>query len=376
MLQKIIDKPVVIPKYVDRYVDKIVDVKVEVVVPKVIEVPRQQFVDKIVDVGVRAQRVHFRERAQTVPINTILKKNTISAVQKRRFQESSVQLANMVVEHEQLKAEAISLRERVGVRGNIGGLAGVNASAQENERLKRLIYELETSLRQKETERNRLRQTTSTTADVEVIQQVDSQDIPRLQAHIQRVRAENENLRRISARGTFGSQRKQVGTRVSHQDVRREAPVHLGAGGVVTTGRAVSSGPTIRRSAGYATTSTVVGAPATTYVNQGQTVYPGGGVIRTSHSNTQVVRTSGGYGNTTYVGGGSPSTGVITTGAYPTTGVISSTGVRTSGGYTTGVSPGYTTTVGGAGGVIRRSGTHTTNVVNTGIPTNTFVNRY
>jgi len=333
--------------------------------------------DKIVDVGVRAQRVHFRERAQTVPINTILKKNTISAVQKRRFYESSVQLANMVVEHEQLKAESISLRERVGMRGNMGGLSGVNASAQENERLKRMIYELESSLRQKETERNRLRQTSSTAADVEVIQQVDSQDVPRLQAHIQRVRAENENLRRITARGTFGSQRTQVGTRVSHQDVRREAPVRMaGAGGYVSTGRAVSSGPTIRRSAGYATTSTVVGAPATTYLNQGQTVYPGGGVIRTSQSNTQVVRTSGGYGNTTYVGGGSPSTGVITTGAYPTTGVISSTGVRTSGGYTTGVSPGYTTTVGGAGGVIRRSGTHTTNVVNTGIPTNTFVNRY
>jgi hypothetical protein len=328
-IQKIIEKPVVIPRYIDRYVDKIVDVKVEVVVPKVIEVPRQNFIDKVVDLTTRVQRINYRERQQQVPINTILKKNTISALQKRRFHESSVQLANIVVENAKITAELTSLRERGGVRG---GLSGVNASAQENERLRRLVLELESSLRQKETERNRLRQTTSTTGDIEVIQQVDSSDVPRLQAHIQRVRAENENLRRISQRGQFTSNRRQVGTRVSHQDTRRETAVHLPT--TTHTGvRSVSAGLTeVRRSAGYATT----------------------GVVRTSGSGLPTVAQGGAIVRNSGVTGGY-TTGV--TGGY-TTGVAQ--GYSGATGYTTGVS-----TLGGAG-VVRRSAGYSTTLTTGG----------
>lgn len=355
-IQKIIEKPVVIPRYVDRYIDKVVDVKVEVVVPKVIEVPRQNFIDKHVDVTTRVQRVNYREVAQAVPINTILQKNTISAMQKRRFHESSVQLANIVVEHEKLKAEITTLRESTGLRGNLSG--GINASVQENERLKRIIFELESSLRQKETERNRLRQTSSTvTGDVEVIQQVDSSDVPRLQAHIQRVRAENENLRRIAARGTFTSNRRQVGSRVSHQESRREAAIHLPTTHLQTGVRSVSTGLTeVRRSAGYATT----GLPV---------VAQGGSIVRTSggYDTGAVIRRSGGY-TTTHVGSPTHYSTVGTTQLIGGTGLPTVAGdggiVRTSGGYTTGTT----------GGVIRRS--HTNLTTTSTYPTTTMAGTY
>ena len=304
-LQKIIERPVVIPRYVDRYIDKVVDVKIEIVVPKIIEVPRENFIDKVVEVTTRIQRVNYRETAQTVPINTILKKNTISQAQKRRFQESSVQLANVVVENEKMKAEIASLREISHHRQSVGG-ASVNVN--DRDQLQRTIQQLESSLRQKQTERNRLRQTTSTAADLDIREQQDSSDIPKLQAHIQRVRAENENLRRIAAKGGWQSEKRQVGSRISHQTTVREGPT-VGNASVrrsvsTTQTQRVNGGniniiggqPGVRQSNTYNSTTTTYGQPATTSYAQGGAIRPSAGYTQTGTTSYGQPATTTSYG--------------------------------------------------------------------------------
>lgn len=236
-IQKIIEKPIVIPRYVDTYVDKVVDVRVEIVVPKIIEVPMTVEHDKVVDLITRVQRVNYLQRAQTVPINTVLKKHCISHQQKARFQESSVQLANVVVENEKFKAELQYLRERSTNSPQLANpLGGIGASVQENDRLKRLVYELEHSLRAKEAERQNLRnRVVDGTGDIEVTTVTDSQDVARMMEHIRRVRAENENLRAVMSRGSFSQSRVQKGSRVVKTDVIREGLVPSKSYGTHTT---------------------------------------------------------------------------------------------------------------------------------------------
>jgi hypothetical protein len=332
-------------------------------VPKIIEVPRERFIDKVVEVNTRIQRVNYRETAQTVPINTILKKNTISHVQKRRFQESSIQLANTVVENEKMKAELTSFSEIARQRASFGN-TGVNV--QERDRLQRAIYELESSLRTKETERNRLRQTTSTAADMEIFEQQDASDIPKLQSHIQRVRAENENLRRIAAKGGWRSEKRQVGSRVSHQTSHREAPVQSAvrrSTSATITQQRVTGGninilggqPGVRQSGTYTTnnvTRTSAGYSQPGVVssyNQGGYVQ-GGQTTAARSSNTY--RTSGGY---TQVQPATTYTQAQPTSAY-------AQGHNTT--YTQGQPATYTqgqpTSAYTQGGVVRRSQTNTT----------------
>jgi len=281
----------------------------------------------------------------------------------------------MVIEHEKLNAEMHYLRERVVTRGSIStGLSGVGASVQENERLKRIIYELESSLRQKETERNRLRTTTSTAADLDIRQQFDSSDVPRLQSHIQRVRAENQNLRNIAARGQFTSNRVKVGSRISHQETKREAGINTIGGGVYhNTGMVQVQSGVVRRSASSTPVYQQGGYTTGGYTTQGQVIQ--GGVTRTSGgyaTQGQVVqggvtRTSGGYttapgytsttAGPTYVSGGNA-------GYTTTTGGV----MRPSGGYTTttggivGTNTGISQ-LGTTGGVVRRSQTYNTTTV-------------
>jgi hypothetical protein len=304
-IQKIIERPVIIPRYIDRFVDKVVDVRVEVVVPKCIEVPRTIEHDKLVDITTRVQRVHFNQRAQSVPIGTVLKRSVISAVQKQRFYESSVQLANVVVENEKLKAEMQSLRER---SRSVPHLGGVGASVQENERLRRVIFELEQSLRVKEEERMRLRSTAVVSTDLGVTTLTDSSDVPRMLEHIRRVKAENDKLRSIMARGSFSQSKVQVGSRVVRTDVIREGPVQsmtYGAGytslPTVVQGTTFTGTDTIRRSVQG---NTLYAAPApvtytrTSGTHSAQTlVNPSAPIVRSSSTSVQqnVVRTSGGY---------------------------------------------------------------------------------
>ena len=386
-LQKIIERPVVIPRYVDRYVDKVVDVKVEIVVPKIVEVPRQNYIDKIVEVTTRIQRVNYRETAQNVPINTILKKNTISQAQKRRFQESSIQLANTVVENEKMKAELGSLSEIAHHRQLVGS-SGVNVN--ERDQLQRTIQQLESSLRQKETERNRLRQTSSTAADLDIREQQDSSDIPKLQAHIQRVKAENENLRRIAAKGGWHSEKRQVGSRISHQTTVREGPT-VGNASVrrsvsTTQTQRVTGGniniiggqPNVRQSGSYATAGgynqTGVTRTSNTYAQQGATTSYGqpatasyGQPATTSYGQQGATTSYGQQGATTSYG--QPAT---TSYGQPATTSYTQGGVtRTSGGYTQPGSTNYTqggatggyaqpgSTTYSQGGVVRRSQTST-----------------
>jgi hypothetical protein len=295
---------VIIPRYVDRYVDKYVDVRVEVVVPKVIEVPRTIEFDKIVDLNTRVQRVNLVQRSQSVPINTVIKRSVISGHQKQRFYESSVQLANIVIDNEKFKAELQSLRERARSSHLLGG---IGASVQENERLRRIIFELEQSLRAKEEERQRLRSTVVTSTDFGVITVIDSSDAPRLMDHIRRIRAENENLRLLIARGSFGQTRVQVGSHLVRSDVIREGPVQAQSyGAAYTTLPTVVQGTTITSTDGMRRSmqgNALYVAPPTytrtsgTYTTQTLVNPSQAPIVRTSSTSVQqnVVRNSGGY---------------------------------------------------------------------------------
>jgi hypothetical protein len=264
-IQKVIEKPIIIPKYVDRYVDKIVDVRVEVVVPKCVEVPRTVEHDKIVDLITRVQRINYRQRSQSVPINTILKKNSISGHQKRRFQESSVQLANIVVEQEKLKAELQYLRNKATSTPHLSNpLGGIGASVQENERLRRLVFELEQSLRVKEQERQRLRSSVTGNGELDVTTVTDSSDVPRMMDFIRRIKAENEKLKSVLHKGSFVQNRVQKGSRVVKTDVHRESSVPVKNYGTAnlhhstTTNQVGGLRPSQRGTINYATTSNVV----------------------------------------------------------------------------------------------------------------------
>ena len=85
------------------------------------------------------------------------------------FDESSRQLATIMVENEKLKAELYSFRERSQTTSQMKGQAGFlsQASAEENNRLRKVIQELESTLRTTTTERDRLR------SSLQVTQQLD-----------------------------------------------------------------------------------------------------------------------------------------------------------------------------------------------------------
>lgn len=339
-LNKIIEKPVLVPKYVDRYIDKYVDVKVEVPNPVFKEVQRFDQVDVRVDLVTRVQRANYRQTAQTVPVNTIIRRNGISALQKRRFQESSLNLANLAVESEKLRSQLTYLREKGGNRPAITN--GVNASAAENDRLRQLVFQLEQSLRQKTAERDQLRASTSTAADLDVKTTYDGQDIPRLQEHIRRVRAENENLRRIATKGAFQTRRTLVGNRVSHQETKREAPRHTHAGTYSTSPIRSSARTTVLPTTTYATNSIPIASGAT-YTAGTRT---SAGATYTTGTTYPATRTSATYLNTTnaipVTTGTTYTTG--TTGTTYTTGVPTTT-IRRSAGYATNSGAVYTSTI-------------------------------
>jgi hypothetical protein len=366
-LQKIIERPVVVPKYVDRYVDKHVDVKIEIPIPKIVEVPRVTNTDKVVDANVRVQKARYSQRAHTVPINTVIRGQVLSQAQKRRFHESSQLLANAIVENEKIKAEMTYLREKINIRGNITTGLGSNVNQAEVDRLRRVIIDLETSLRTKESERNRLRQTSSTTAEIDVQTRNDASDVPKLQDHIRRVKAENESLRRLANKGKFESTRNFVGQRVSSalggtatgiqnfaNAFRNTAPAsgtllnHSSSAGVLPQ----------RLSSGYTTTNVV---PATTtYNTNGIAGLLGGYATRPS---TTYASTVGVPATTTYGG---------TTTNYGTAGIAGLLGNynnRPSGGYTTttGV-PVATTNYGGTNGIAGLLGNYPTTTTTTGVP--------
>ena len=146
-----------------------------------------------------------------------------------------------------------------------GGFGGQAASIQENERLRQIVFQLEQRLRTQDSERARLRSTVSTAIEMDVRQNVDSSDVIRLQEHIRRVRAENENLRRVASRGQFTNNRVQIGSRIVKTDVRREASsigrsisVPMIRNSATALGIRPAIGSTIMRpSAGY--TSNVIG---------------------------------------------------------------------------------------------------------------------
>ena len=216
VLQKVIERPKVVPKIVDRYVDKHVDVKIEIPIPKIVEVPRASYTDKVVDANIKVQKVRYLQRSHTAPINTLIRGQKLSQKQKQRFHESSQQLASAIIENEKLKAEVFSLKERASVRANAKLGLGMTVSQPEIDKLRRVVADLESSLRTKEAERNRLRSTTNTSvAEIDVQTRTDGQDIPKLQDHIRRVRAENESLKRLANKGKFESTRNFVGQRVS-----------------------------------------------------------------------------------------------------------------------------------------------------------------
>lgn len=292
-LQKIIEKPKVIPRYVDRIVDKYVDVMVEVPVPKIVEVPITLSHDKAVDLFTTVQKVNYRKNIQSVPMNTLIKFDTINPLQKSRFLESTKKLAAIIVENEKLQAELSAFQEKNRIRSSMGSLQGAACTVQEVERLRRICYELDASLKQKEMERNRLRLTTSQTAELEVFQQVDSSDIPKLQSHIQRIRAENENLKAIKARGAFSAKRNKIGSRVSHQETRRENPI------VQSTSMAQSrtSSTGIRRSFNGLASSNIVAAPTqSTYIQQAPLITsPQMRASQTELRRSQAFSSQGGY---------------------------------------------------------------------------------
>jgi hypothetical protein len=216
VLQKVIERPKVVPKVVDRYVDKHVDVKIEIPIPKIVEVPRANYTDKVVDANIKVQKARYLQRSHTAPINTLIRGQKLSHKQKQRFHESSQLLASAIIENEKLKAEALYLKERSNVRANAQLGLGMTVTQAEIDKLRRVVADLESSLRNKEAERNRLRSTTSTSvAEIDVQTRTDGQDIPKLQDHIRRVKAENESLKRLANKGKFESTRNFVGQRVS-----------------------------------------------------------------------------------------------------------------------------------------------------------------
>ena len=395
-LQKIIERPVVVPKYVDRFVDKHVDVKIEVPIPKIVEIPRVNNVDKVVDANVRVQKARYSQRAQTVPINTFVRGQVLSQAQKKRFHESSQLLANSVVENEKLKAELTYLRERINIKGNLGTGLGANVNQAEVDRLRRVIMDLENSLRNKEGERNRLRQTTSTTGEIDVQTRNDGQDIPKLQDHIRRVKAENENLRRIANKGKFESTRNFIGQRVSAalggtatgiqqfaNAFRNTAPVSGATGSFGGQPSSYNAGGVQpqRLSGGY--TSNTLAPSANTFGGAGANNYNTAGLAGLIGG--YATRPSGGYtttttgvpaGATTYGGpsgatnyGGSTGAGAGSN-TYGTSGLAGLAGAyanRPSGGYTTTTTgvPAGATTYGGPSGATNYGGS-------TGAGSNTY----
>jgi hypothetical protein len=304
-LQKIIERPVVVPKYVDRYVDKHVDVRIEVPIPKIVEIPRVNNVDKVVDANVRVQKARYSQRTQTVPINTFIRGEVLSKAQKNRFHESSQLLANTIVENEKVKAELTYLRERINIKGNMQNGLGANVNPAEVERLRRVIADLESTLRNKETERNRLRSTTSTTGEIDVQTRTDGQDIPKLQDHVRRVKAENENLKRIANKGKFESTRNFIGQRVSSalggtatgiqqfaNAFRNTAPVSTSPGFTQQTN---SGNPPQRLSGGF--TNQAATNPTQNYAAGANTYNPSGmGNLIGNFANTRP--SNGGYTTT------------------------------------------------------------------------------
>ncbi len=216
VLQKVIERPKVTPKIVDRYVDKHVDVKIEIPIPKIVEVPKVTYTDKVVDANIKVQKARYLQRSHTAPINTLIRGQKLSQRQKQRFHESSQALANAVVENEKAKAEVLYLKERTNFRSNAQLGLGMTVTQAEIDKLRRVVADLESSLRNKEAERNRLRSTANTSvAEIDVQSRTDGQDIPKLQDHIRRVKAENESLKRLANKGKFESTRNFVGQRVS-----------------------------------------------------------------------------------------------------------------------------------------------------------------
>lgn len=262
------------------------------------------------------------------------------------------------------------------------GQGGIAASTQENERLRKILMELEQKLRTQESERAILKSTVSAPIQMDVNQNVDSSDVARLQDHIRRVRAENENLRKVASKGQFANNRVQVSNRISHQETRREAPRNT-IGAVVTTvvgvpaviRRSVQAAP-VRLSAGYVTSNQIVAhqVPLTTIVNTGlrssyhtpltTTVVNTG--LRSSYNAplTSTYTSSAipiAVTTSTVVGVQRPSAGYISTSYAPTTAIIG--GPRLSANATT-TYIGAPATV---GGVRRSSGYATTSYGATGL---------
>jgi hypothetical protein len=142
--------------------------------------------------------------------------------QKQRFTESSTSLANIMVEQEKMKAELLALKDKWRARTSIESACAF-ASMEENDKMRKICFEMETYIRQKEYERNKLRDICNTPAELEVHQKADSSDIPRIMAHINRIKAENENLRRFATKGYLSSTRTKIGQRISHQETHRES---------------------------------------------------------------------------------------------------------------------------------------------------------
>lgn len=219
---KTVYKPKFIPKYVDRYVDKFVDVKIEV--PKLVfrEVIQEEFTDKPFESTTIVQRLDIK--GQNIPreMNTKIIREVLSENQKRTFNESSRVLAKALEENVNSKAQLDSLNE---IHRIFSDTASQKTTEQLLNQLRNQAASMESSLKTKTEEVQRLRDQLGQEKQIEQVITYDEETIPQLREQIQNIKEHNEYLRSIVRQGGFKDETFEVGTELVHHNTIREAPV-------------------------------------------------------------------------------------------------------------------------------------------------------
>lgn len=214
-LVKEVYKPKFIPKYVDKYIDKYVDVIEYVPNLKFVEIYSEKNIDKPCEVTTSIQRLNVKGLNIPKPMNTYIKREVLSEAQKRRFDESSRNLAKAIEDNVKAKAalDGLNNLHRAGSH-----TINQRVTDQMVNQMRNQIQNMEMSLRTKEEEASRLRHQLSQEKQIEQVVSHDREMIPILQQQIRNIKEHNAYLRDLARQGQFFEEVVEVGSEVvGHQ---------------------------------------------------------------------------------------------------------------------------------------------------------------
>ena len=217
VINKIIEKPIFVPKVVTRYIDKYVDVKEFIEVPVFKEVIIEETHDKQIDAVTKVERLRVTGKASMVPMNTTVRGETISAAQVKRFNDSSRQLAQCLEENIRVRAELDHIKGLIDFKNHKKNVV----SEQMIQDMRRRLNDLHNSLDGRRAENDNVRKRVEYDPELTTDVRYDSSDMPVLQAQIRSIREHNQDLLRLVNQGKFDDRitnvdRHLVATNVSH----------------------------------------------------------------------------------------------------------------------------------------------------------------